>query len=180
MLDGSYLLSTAMSFVGYSPNHGLLRSDPPPLQFDLALIPVDPVIRPTTTVSPCRELELMPVEAPLKRNNKTRTGSNPKQKRAEKTAAGINAIRFFISDWLDAVGETITRLDELLNAYDDLRSKHPELPECSKIKFSKLLALAGCRRMTESLPRDGKDERGKRFVVFEMRAPRQARHRRAA
>jgi len=180
MLDGSYLLSTAMSFVGYSPNTGFVRTDPPPLQFDLALIPDVPVGRPTTTVSPRPELGLMPVNASLKSNKKTRTGSNPEQKRAEKTAAGINAIRFFISDWLDAAGETITRLDELLSAYNDLRSRHPELPECSKIKFSKLLAAAGCRRMTESLPRDGKDERGRRFVVFEMRAPRKSSHRRAA
>lgn len=169
MLDGGFL-----AFVGIVSAPEMRRVDPQPLNLNLALIPVDPVARPTMTAPQRPDVGLMPVQSPLKNNKKAKSGINASR------VAGNNAIRFFIADWLDACGETVTRLDDLLKAYNALRAAHPELPEFSKLKLSRLLAAAGCRRMTEVLPRDGKDERGKRLVVFEMRERRAAMQRRAA
>lgn len=173
MLDGGFF-AAALSLVGFAPPRDTLRHEPPPLKFDLALIPNVAASRPTTTVSPCQGLELMPVEIPLKNRPKIRTGINPDR------VSDINAIRFFIADWLDACGETTTLLDELLKAYAELRQSYPELPEFSKIKLSKLLASQGCIRLQQILPRNGRDERGKRLIKFEIRSRRVALQQRRA
>ena len=175
MLDGGSFFATALALVGFAPARELNRREP-----NLALIPDVPASRPTTTESPYRELALMPVDKPQNNKPISNTGTNARPKLASKgSLSDIDAIRFFVADWLDACGETVTLLDELLKSYAAFRKDHPELPELSKVKLSKRLAAAGCVRLVRVLPRNGKDERGKRLVMFEMRAPRQA-HRRAA
>ena len=64
MLDGGSFFATALALVGFAPAREPNRREP-----NLALIPDVPVIRPTMTESPYRELALMPVDTKQPQTN---------------------------------------------------------------------------------------------------------------
>jgi hypothetical protein len=93
--------------------------------------------------------------------------------------AVIDAVRFFVEDWVDVCGVTVTPFEQLLHAYEDLREERDCFPEISPKKFSQTLTALGCPRFVDDR-RKGKNRVGKRVVVFEMNMPRREMRREAA
>jgi hypothetical protein len=179
LAEGSFL-ATALAIVGFAPARDALRQEPPLLPIPMAPKPVVDVDRPTMTESP--PSQGASVSAIPAKTMAAMPAINAKRHSIDVTALAripdINAVEFFIDEWIDLGVEHAASLDELLRDYKAMREIHPFLPPVSKKRLSQLLAMHGSRRFVS----DTKDIEGQRHrvVYFEMRAPRQAQRRAAA
>jgi hypothetical protein len=90
----------------------------------------------------------------------------------------FDAVRFFLDDWIEYAGETLTSHEELWAAYDDFRGQQQSIPRLSPKKFSQMLAANGCKRLVEDRRRRNGD--GKRIVFYEVKIQKRLARRAAA
>lgn len=99
MLDGGFF-TTALAFIGIIPARDVRRD---PFQFDLALMPVDPVARPTMTDSPQQVVAPVPVE-PMTGTDQNFTGHDRKWPVDFSRPKPVASTKEFV-DWLAEIEE---------------------------------------------------------------------------
>lgn len=176
MLETGFL-SAALAFIGIMPAREIKRE---PFQFDLALMPVEPVARPTMTASPQQVMAPVPAEpaSPMAAMPDIHATSHAIDVSSLARIPDMPAITFFIEEWIEYGVEHAASLDALVRDYKAMRETHSFLPPVSKKRLSQLLAKHGCRKFIS----DERDREGQRHrvVFFELRQSLKANVRRAA
>jgi len=176
MLETGFL-SAALAFIGIIPARDIRRD---PFQFDLALMPVEPVARPTMTVPQQQVVAPVPVEAaaPMAGMSDIHATSNVIDVPSLARIPEMSAISYFIEEWLEYGLDCAMPLDALVRDYKAIRDTHAFLPPISKKRLSQLLVRHGCRKFVS----DERDREGQRHrvVFFDLRQSRKVCARRTA